>query len=136
MVAANRSLNINVTAGYLLLDFPANVPLVPGIWSSIYRDSGNKATEVEFLVLGSYQVRDFKDFKLLPHEVNPFIESILGQKVEKNHHTIEAMKFWIKNAYEEFSVCQLQQENDSAIELCQDTIWSSRSPDPKSTFEL
>ena len=131
--SVNQSFPINVTTGHKVIN--ANLPKIPGIWTSIYIDESNTLTELEFILWS----KNIKNLDLEPtnnldvitgHE--EFLESVKKQKNYDNHHSMEAIKNWINKKYKLNGSCQLKQENED--QSCHNTDWSTRSPDPKSTI--
>ena len=135
LVASNRSIDINITAGYQLVEFPPNLPRMPGLWSAILFDHEQQDfTEIQFAVF-SKKFSSFPEHPIVEEviseaKVATFVDTIKGKKIAENHHSLEAIKSWIKTVYQLSSHCQVQNG------LCNANNWSSRSPDTKSTINF
>merc|ERR1712223_1432802 len=95
LVASNKSFEINITAGYHLVNFPSNLPRMPGIWSAVFLDDDLKEpTEIEFVVWSKKHAS-----KLSPNTIKEgeaidyptttaFVDDIRKKKVAENHHSV------------------------------------------------
>ena len=143
LVASNQSISVNFTAGFQMVEFPPNLQRMPGVWSAIFLDHDLiEFTEIEFLIISKKYMFTLKqEVKNVIHEVsknkqadyNPiFLDTIKANKIANNHHSIAAIKSWMKTAYQLSNTCQVQTGS------CHTNNWSSKSLDTKSTinFEL
>jgi len=143
LVASNQSININITTGLLMVEFPPSVQRIPGIWSAIFLDHDvgthylSDFTVIEFLVYSKNYMFSLKeeptDLEVIDDsKITGHLNTIKENKVAHNHHSIAAIKSWMKTAYQLSNTCQVQTGS------CHSTDWSSKSLDTKSSinFEL